>query len=39
MGESTSTPSAGARPRPVKADGPPERAVPVESGLDWLMGR
>jgi hypothetical protein len=29
MGERTSTPSAGARPRPVKADGPPKRAFPL----------
>jgi hypothetical protein len=29
MGERTSTPSAGARRRPVKADGPPERAFPL----------
>lgn len=25
-------------PRPVKADGPPERAFPVVSGLDWCYG-
>ena len=24
--------------RPVKADGPPERAFPVVSGLDWCYG-
>ena len=29
---------ANERPCPVRREGPPERAVPVVSGLDWCYG-